>query len=102
MWIWRRVVCVLGMFSSRRGGFAIGLHYMSRHFCVCLVALTLLPLVSWAASAPGQLRVLFLGDNGHHRPADRFKQLQPVLVQKGIEVVYTDQMEDVNSGKLAG
>jgi hypothetical protein len=23
------------------------------------------------------IRVLFLGDRGHHRPADRFKQLQP-------------------------
>ena len=35
------------------------------------------------ASDPGTLRVLFLGDNGHHQPAARFKQLQPVLAARG-------------------
>src|SRR4051794_16356257 len=49
-----------------------------------------------------QLRVLFLGDDGHHRPADRFKQLQPVLAARGIELIYTDHMEDLTAGKLAG
>src|SRR5438093_4674390 len=60
------------------------------------------PLAGHAARAPEQLRVLFLGDNGHHRPADCFKQLQPVLTAKGIEMVYTDNMEDLNRAKLAG
>src|SRR5262245_48447822 len=48
------------------------------------------------------LRVLFLGDNGHHRPADRFKQFQPALAQRGIELVYTDLVRDLNPGRLAG
>jgi putative membrane-bound dehydrogenase-like protein len=54
-----------------------------------------------AADAASTLRVLFLGDNGHHRPADRFKQLQPVLAKKGIELEYTEKLEDLNSAKLA-
>ena len=32
-----------------------------------------------SAGAQPALRVLFLGDNGHHRPAERFKQLQPAM-----------------------
>jgi putative membrane-bound dehydrogenase-like protein len=33
---------------------------------------------------------------------DRFKQLQPVLMKKGIELEYTERLEDLNSAKLAG
>jgi hypothetical protein len=62
----------------------------------------LLPTAVFAVGGTGQPRVLFLGDDGHHRPADRFKQLQPVLASRGIELVYTDNMEDVNPAKLAG
>ena len=36
------------------------------------------------------LSLLFLGDNGHHRPVDRFAELAPVLTEKGIELKYTD------------
>ena len=32
------------------------------------------------------LSVLFLGDRGLHRPADRFAQIAPVLAGRGIEV----------------
>jgi len=55
-----------------------------------------------AASGTGSLRVLFLGDNGHHQPADRFKQLQPALAKQGIELVYTDSLADLNPARLAG
>ena len=51
------------------------------------------------------LRLLFLGDRGIHRPADRFKQLQPVLKERGIELTYTDRIADLNAetlGKYAG
>src|SRR5437867_7183942 len=54
------------------------------------------------ADAASTLRVLFLGDEGHHRPADRFKQLQPLLAKKGIELAYTDKLEDLNPANLAG
>src|SRR5436305_2890435 len=63
------------------------------------------PFSAASAAAPvegAQLRVLFLGDNGHHRPADRFKELQPILATKGIELDYTEKLEDLNPAKLAG
>jgi len=53
-------------------------------------------------AATSEMRVLFLGDNGHHRPADRFKQIQPVLSQRKIDLTYTDSLADLNRWKLAG
>ena len=38
------------------------------------------------------LSLLFLGDNGHHRPGDRAAQLIPVLAERGIDVKYTDDV----------
>jgi putative membrane-bound dehydrogenase-like protein len=56
-----------------------------------------------AAVAAGEppLKVLFLGDDGHHRPADRFAQLQPVLASRGIELVYTDKVADLDPAVLS-
>src|SRR5215471_14975875 len=51
---------------------------------------------------PAKLKVLFLGDNGHHKPADRFKQLQPVFAKRGIELTYTDKLDDLNAKNLGG
>ena len=48
------------------------------------------------------LRILFLGDNGHHRPADRFKQLEPLLARHNIELDYTEALDDLSRAKLAG
>ncbi len=55
-----------------------------------------------AADAPPRLRVLFLGDDGHHKPADRFKQLEPVLAGRRIELDYTESLDSLNPAKLAG
>ncbi len=54
------------------------------------------------AADPLPLKVLFLGDNGHHRPRERFAQLQPVLARRGIELVYTDRVADLNPKTLTG
>lgn len=51
------------------------------------------------ASMP-PLKVLFLGDNGHHQPHARFDQLQPVLAKRNITLDYTDKLDDVNPTKL--
>ncbi len=67
---------------------------------VALLIALLLP-VSLAAQQPARLPVLFLGDNGHHRPADRAKQLLPVLAADGIDLFYTDSREDLNPAELA-
>jgi putative membrane-bound dehydrogenase-like protein len=60
----------------------------------------LLPLGNVAAA--DDLKVLFLGDNGPHRPRERFEQLEPVLSKRGITLTYTDQVSDLNPAKLAG
>ena len=63
------------------------------------LALTLISAAPAAADAP--LKVLFLGDKGHHRPAERFGQLQRALAPRGIELVYTDKVSDLDAKVLA-
>jgi uncharacterized protein len=53
------------------------------------------------AAEPKPLKVLFLGDNGHHRPADRYRQLEPVFAARGIELVYTDKADVLSDKGLA-
>lgn len=67
---------------------------------------TLLSLIALAFGSPAfsaepiKLKVLFLGDAAGHRPADRFKQLQPVFAKRGIELTYTDKLDDLNPKTL--
>lgn len=44
------------------------------------------------ASAAEPLRLVFLGDNGHHQPARRAAELLPVLEKRDIHVQYTDDV----------
>ena len=57
-------------------------------------------VLSGSALAAEPLKLLFLGDNGHHQPAARFAQLAPVLKQRGIELTYSDKVEDLNPATL--
>ena len=61
-------------------------------------------LATHAADPPSSkekpLTVLFLGDKGPHRPADRYPQLAPVLTGRGIEMTYTENVSDLNAGTL--
>src|SRR3989441_10279768 len=68
--------------------------------CTGLLAARFAAVAAAAEAIP--LRVLFLGDNGHHRPADRFKQLEPVLRRHRIELDYTESLDDLSPAKLAG
>ncbi len=52
-----------------------------------------------ATSPP--LSVLFLGDRGHHEPADRAAQIAPVFAGRGIRVTYTERVNDLNPEMLA-
>ncbi len=54
-----------------------------------------------AADEAKPLRLLFLGDHGHHRPAERFTQLQPALARRGIELDYSDRVESLDPRALA-
>src|SRR5207248_7754870 len=53
------------------------------------------------AGADGRVKILFLGDNGHHQPPARFAQLAPVMKNRGIDLTYTDKMTDLNPSTLA-
>ncbi|MBX2821379.1 MAG: ThuA domain-containing protein [Rhodothermaceae bacterium] len=48
-----------------------------------------------------RLHVLFLGDNGHHQPAMRALDALPHMSSKGIHMVYTDHLEDLNDATLS-
>lgn len=54
------------------------------------------------ALAAERVKILFLGDNGHHVPAKRFAQLEPVMKERGIDLTYTDKMADLNPQTLSG
>src|SRR5262245_32506892 len=59
------------------------------------LALSLVP----AADAP-KANLLFLGDNGHHVPRQRFVQLQPVLAAHNITITYEDKLDVLVPEKL--
>ena len=56
--------------------------------------------ICFAGSLDADLNVLFLGDNGHHRPRERFGQLQPILANNGVQLTYTENVRDLNLPKL--
>lgn len=68
-------------------------------FLLLVVASVLLPPAN-ADAEPPRIKALFLGDNGHHRPADRAAQLIPVLAKVGIDAVYTDDLAALNAKNL--
>jgi putative membrane-bound dehydrogenase-like protein len=74
---------------------------MPRHTLLAC-SLAILLGTSAPAEAPKPLKLLFLGDNGHHRPAERFRQLAPVLAGRGIDLTYTDKVDALNAKTLAG
>jgi len=65
-----------------------------------VVGLLIVPVLA-QADEKKPIKILFLGDNAGHKPQTRFKILQPVLAKRGIELTYTDKMEDINDKNLA-
>ena len=58
-------------------------------------------IVAWCPSCnAADLKLLFMGDNGHHRPESRFQELAPVLEARGVHLKYTDRMEDLTTETL--
>ncbi len=68
---------------------------------VCAAALVLGSMLASASAAEAPLRVLFLGDRGHHKPAERFAELEPVLAARGIDLDYTENLGDITAAGLA-
>ncbi|MDO1448714.1 ThuA domain-containing protein [Rhodocytophaga aerolata] len=54
-----------------------------------------------AENKPRRVEILFLGDNGHHKPVERIPALMAALGNKGINLTYTDKLEDINPENLA-
>src|SRR5215213_343104 len=71
---------------------------MSRILTTLLAALVAAPAL---AADPPPLAVLFLGDAGHHQPAARFRQLQPVLAARNITLTYADSPDVLTAENLA-
>lgn len=55
-----------------------------------------------ASASAGELKVLFLGDGGHHQPHARYEQIEPILASRGIGLTYTENLQDLNAKNLAG
>src|SRR4051794_1450906 len=71
---------------------------------ICLLALSLgivLAAPDSAMAQPKPIKVLFLGDKGHHHPDERFRQWMPALASRGIHVTYTDEVSALNPKLLA-
>jgi len=66
-----------------------------------LFAILLFPLGLFAAE-PKPLKLLFLGDNGHHKPAERYRDLVKGLDSRKIDIFYTDKADALSAKNLAG
>ncbi|HUY32528.1 MAG TPA: PVC-type heme-binding CxxCH protein [Pirellulales bacterium] len=75
---------------------------LAARFSLALTAIACLALTAPASAAePAPLKVLFLGDEGHHRPADRAAQWMPLMAGRGIEITYTENLAELNPENLA-
>ena len=70
----------------------------ARSLLLALLSLLATPVRPQAA-AP--LRLLFLGDSGHHEPGARYRQIKPFFDSHGIESTYTERLEDLTPATLA-
>jgi putative membrane-bound dehydrogenase-like protein len=64
------------------------------------MSLLLVALLSSTVAADERLKVLFLGDRGHHRPIDRAADIVAPLAKAGIDMAYTEDLSDLNSANL--
>ncbi len=56
----------------------------------------------WGQGGVGRrLEILFLGDNGHHKPIERVPTIMAALGNRGINFTYTDKLEDINAQNLS-
>ncbi len=76
-------------------------HVLRRLLPALLLSAVLWPVPARAqAPAGGRVKALFLGDNGHHQPYRRAKEILPVLAARGVDLFYTDKPSDLNAKEL--
>jgi putative membrane-bound dehydrogenase-like protein len=66
-----------------------------------IAALSLVLPHSALADDATQIKILYLGDRGHHQPAIRARQLIPLMYDRGIDITYTEKLADINKETLA-
>jgi putative membrane-bound dehydrogenase-like protein len=66
----------------------------------CL-GLALLAIDSPAFAQAPTIKILFLGDNGHHKPHERYRQIEPMLAAHGISVEYAETARTLSPETLA-
>jgi putative membrane-bound dehydrogenase-like protein len=77
-----------------------------RRTLILLLSLISLSIPTRAADDPNQnptarrLKILFLGDNGHHQPIERLRQIHSNFSRRGIDFTYTDRLIDLNPTNL--
>jgi putative membrane-bound dehydrogenase-like protein len=67
----------------------------------CLLLGTVAGQTTPPAKSAQPLKILFLGDKGHHQPELRYKTLQPVLEARGIDLQYFGSADALNPQTLA-
>src|SRR5436305_12726489 len=50
--------------------------------------------------APRRVKVLWLGDQGHHLPLERCRQAFSPLARNGIDLTYTENVAELNAKTL--
>ena len=73
-------------------------HDMRLNYLPHVLATLISLMLSLSSAGADELKILFLGDNGHHRPEARFQQLATALEPRGITLQYTDRMDDLTGG----
>jgi hypothetical protein len=82
---------------------------MLKSVLVALCSLLLSASTTVGAAAPPadvkpsgrRVKVLFLGDDGPHKPLDRARQVHSSMARRGVDLVYTDRISDLNERTLA-
>src|SRR6516225_6372215 len=78
------------------------MRFLSRLAAVGIILLAFLCWVPLPLRADeAKLSVLFLGDDGHHRPEVMAKIITPVLAKAGIRVNFTKKVEALTPAGLA-
>src|SRR5262249_7955268 len=72
---------------------------MSRIVRALLVILALPTLV---CAQDGRIRLLYFGDKSGHAPEARYRQLEPVMKERGIDITFTGTVNSINAKTLAG
>lgn len=57
-------------------------------------------VTAFSSFSQRRMELLFLGDNGHHKPFDRYPALQAYLGVKGMNITYTSSLKSLNPGYL--